>query len=282
MSQTKIDLLDDGVKANFADSHRKGNVIELGAVGDVFVCGDIHGHRRNFEKFFRKADLPNHPDRHVILQEIIHGGPDDGQGGCISYRLLFDAVELKVRYPDRVHIIMGNHDTAYISQKDVLKNGREMNSAMTAAIKREFGDDAVDVENAIKNFLFSQPLAVKCENGIWISHSLPVARFIDLFDTEIFNRDLRPEDLKKPASGYLLTWGRNQTEEVIDKLSEMLDAKLFICGHQTQEKGWLVVGQKLIIIASEHNHGCALGFSLEKNYNAQDMLKQVFPLASIE
>ena len=138
MPQTIIDLLNKGTEANSADTFREGNLIQLPAEGNLIITGDLHGHCRNFERAVTFADLANHPDRHIILQEIIHGGPEDSEGGCLSYKLLFDVVRYKLSFPEQVHIIMGNHDTVFINNSEVMKEGKEMNRAMCAALKREY------------------------------------------------------------------------------------------------------------------------------------------------
>ena len=125
MPQTIVDLLNKGIEAGNADKFRRGNVIHLPAEGSLIITGDIHGHRRNFERIVAFADLANNPDRHILLQEIIHGGPEDSQGGCLSYQLLFDVVRYKLTLPDRVHIIMGNHDTAFINSSEVIRTAKK-------------------------------------------------------------------------------------------------------------------------------------------------------------
>src|SRR4030042_67190 len=168
MPQKIIDLLNTAAKANIADKFRRGNVIYPPAAARLIVTGDIHGHRRNFERIVAFADLANNPDNHVLLQEIIHGGPKDAQGGCLSHELLFDVVRYKLTFPDRVHIIMGNHDIAFINNSNVMKDGEEMNRSMRLALEREFPQAGTDIELAIRQFLLSQPLAVRCENTIWM------------------------------------------------------------------------------------------------------------------
>ena len=125
MPQTIIDLLNKGIEASNADKFRRGNLIHLPADGTLITTGDIHGHRRNFERIVAFADLANKPDRHIVLQEIIHGGPQDFEGGCLSYKLLFDVVRYKLSFPDRVHIVMGNHATTFINNSKVMKDGKE-------------------------------------------------------------------------------------------------------------------------------------------------------------
>ena len=134
MSQTVVDLLKAGVEANIIDKYRRDNLVFLPAADNVIIAGDLHGHRRNFERILTYADLRNNRSKHFVLQEIIHGGPQDPEGGCLSYRLLFDVVRYKLDFPDRVHIIMGNHDIAFINNKKVIRNGKEMNRSMRSAL----------------------------------------------------------------------------------------------------------------------------------------------------
>jgi hypothetical protein len=281
MPQTIIDLLNRAVEANNADRFRQGNLIYLPADVQLIATGDIHGHRRNFERMLAFADLAGNPDRHIILQEIIHGGPQDSEGGCLSYKLLFDVARYKLSFPDRVHIVMGNHDTSFINNSKIMKDGKEMNRSMRSALEREFQEAGDDIKLAIRQFLFSQPLALRCENRIWLSHSLPGDRFVDKFDRQILDRQLKINDCEKPGSAYLLTWGRNMSQQTLDKMGKLLDVDIFILGHQAQKQGWSRAGENLIIIASDHNHGCLLSIDLAKSYTVETLIDSIVPLASI-
>ncbi len=108
---------------------------------------------------------------------------------------------------------MANHDTAFINNSKVMKNGKEMNSAMRQALQRTFADETEAVESAMERFLFSQPLAVRCPNRVWLSHSLPSNRYVDKFDFSIFSRQLKVSDIVRPNSAYLLTWGRKHSQK---------------------------------------------------------------------
>ncbi len=281
MPQTIIDLLNKGVEANNTDRFRRGSLIHLPTEGSLIITGDIHGHRRNFERIVAFADLEGNPDRHIILQEIIHGGPQDSKGDCLSYKLLFDAVRYKLSFPDRVHIIMGNHDTAFISNSEVMKNGKGMNRSMRSALAREFQEGAPDIVLAINGFLLSQPLAVRCDNRIWLSHSLPNGRFIDKFDRQIMDRPLEISDCEKPGSAYLLTWGRKHSQATLGRMAMLFDVNIFILGHQPQEEGWHRAGDNLIIIASDHSHGCLISMELANSYTVDELIDLIVPLSSI-
>lgn len=282
MPQPTIDLLNKGIRANQTDRFRRANLVCLPPAGSLVIGGDIHGHRRNFERLVSHTRLADHPDRHLLLQEIIHGGPEDGAGGCLSYQLLLDAVRLKLSFPDQVHFVMGNHDTAMINSSEVMKNGKEMNRAVAMAIERQFGPAGPQVRLAMQQFLFSQPLAIRCSNRVWLSHSLPNDRCVDDFDPGIFERELRLSDCTKPGSAYLLTWGRRHSQTTLDRMAKLLDADLFILGHQPQPDGWGQAGDNLLILASDHDHGCLLELDLAKPYKIAEMVNSLTPLASIE
>lgn len=281
MPHQSIQLCREGAELNRSCRFRIGNVIHLSGPGRVLVAGDLHGNWRNFERIQKLADLDNNPNTHLILQEIIHGGPEDDYGGCLSYKLLFEAIRYKIRFPDQVHILLGNHDTAAITNSSVLKAGKEMNRAMQQAMQRHFDDDYTNVYDALVEYLMSQPLAVRTSNRIWISHSLPADRYVENFDLSILNRDYTLEDIERPNPVYLLTWGRRHSQKSLTRLAEMFDVDVFVLGHQPQETGWSLTGHNAIIVASEHSFGCVLQFDLTERYTAAELSNCVIPLNTI-
>ena len=46
------------------------------------------------------------------------------------------------------------------------------------------------------------------------------------------------EDLVRPGSAYLLTWGRRHSRTLLEQMAELLDVDIFILGHQPQPQGW--------------------------------------------
>ncbi|MDH7599955.1 MAG: metallophosphoesterase [Sedimentisphaerales bacterium] len=282
MESQIVELLAAGAKANQTDPYRQGNLICLPPDGSLVVSGDIHGHARNLQRIISYADLEARPERHLIIHEIIHGGPQDGDGGCLSYKALFEAVELKLRYPDKVHILLGNHDTAFITGSEVLREGRRMNKAFTEALKAEFGQDWPQVQQAIRQFLLSQPLAARTANRIWISHSLPSDRMMGRFDIEVLSRPLQEADLQRDGPAYVLTWGRHTSQEGRRRLAEKLGVDLFVVGHQPQPDGWLAIEPDMLVLASDHNHGCLLELDLSASYDLASLVSGIILLSSID
>ena len=80
---------------------------------------------------------------------------------------------------------------------------------------------------------------------------------------------------------YLLTWGRRHSQEALDRLAKRLDVDVFVLGHQPQDEGWAKAAENVLIVASEHSHGCLLIFDLGQFYTVDQLAEGIVPLASI-
>ena len=125
---------------------RQGQVVELPAEGEVWMTGDIHDHRRNFEKFIGAADLANNPQRHIVLHELIHGDHYDADGAEDSWQMLHQAARLKCDFPDQVHFLLANHDLAQIHGEGIMKAGLSVCEAFNTGVKRDFKDQRGTVQ----------------------------------------------------------------------------------------------------------------------------------------
>ena len=249
--------------------------------GDVIMTGDLHSNTLNFDRLCRTAQLGKHPHRHLILHEILHGNDNPSADQCDSYLLLARAAQLKAEYPHQVHLLLSNHEMAQLTRDEILKNGQPMVRAVTTAISMSFAEKSTLVTQALDNFIMSMPLAVRTENRIWMSHSLPSERHMKQFEPEIFERKLTKEDMKNNPSLRALTWDRRQSPKGLDILQEKWDVDHFIVGHQPQPTGRCLIHERMIILASDHPHGCYLPFKLGKKYNQKELFDLIKPLASI-
>jgi calcineurin-like phosphoesterase family protein len=278
-----VETLGAAADENRMSPARQEQVVHLPAEGELWMTGDLHDHRRNFEKLVRAADLGNNPQRHLILHELIHGDHYDATGAEESWITLYRAAELKCDFPEQVHFMLANHDLAQIHGEGIMKAGLSVCEAFNAGVKRDFPQGGTSVTVAITEFLLSLPLAIRCPNGLFFCHSLPTDEQIKTFDFEVFNRDpLLPEDYRrKTGAVYQLIWGRGVTADGAAQFAEKVGAKIIITGHQPQENGFLRNGDKHLILASDHNQGVFLPLVLAENYNMDRVMRKMKKFVSL-
>ena len=280
-SKEIIAAFEYGARANRDDAWRKGNIIDLTAPGELVMTGDLHGNERNFERLLGYVQLESHPDRHLILHELLHSTNTETLDQCHSYGLLAQAAQAKVRFPDQLHILLGNHAMAQVTRDEVLKNGQPMVRALNTALHAKFHQTAGLVMRALDDFIMSMPIAARTGNRIWLSHSLPSARHLTDFDDFIFEKVLNLDDMKNNPSLHALAWDRSHSEKCLSKLRDLWDVDAFIVGHQPQAQGCCFLHDRLIILASDHSHGCFLPFDLQQNYTPEELFARTRPLASL-
>lgn len=230
---------------------RRGGLVTLGAeVEDVMVVGDLHGNIPAFKQVLAVADLARHPHRHLILQELIHGHrhyPDDG--GDKSHQLVDVACALKCQYPDRVHLILGNHELSELTHRPIAKSGVPLNALFRLGIDTAYGGAGVEVYEAYRALFAALPLAVRTPNRVFVCHTVPDPIDLDDFDAAVLDLDDWPEQAKaRHGAVYAITWGRNTDPETVDRFAALVDADLFVCGHQPCDDGFRRANHRQLIV----------------------------------
>src|SRR3990167_8771370 len=254
----------EAARLNREDPLLRGSLLVFPNYGQVVMTGDIHGHRRNFEKLMRYGDLRHFGARHVVLHELIHEYLFALSAKDSSHELMLDAARWKCAFPDQVHFLLSNHELAQVTRSEISKNGRVVTVTFEESVCDAYGAGAADVLAAICTFIRSFPLAGRTANRVFLSHSLPGPRELPGFDPAVLSRTLRDDDLDDGGSAHALVWGRYQTEGGLNTLRELLDVDYFVCGHQPQETGYDVLHDRMVILASDHNHGVFLPLDLSK------------------
>lgn len=245
---------------------RHGSVVHLEDAQEVLVVGDLHGRLGTLKQVLEQADLPRHPRRHLILQELVHGPytyPNDG--GDRSHQMLDVTAALKCQFPDRLHLVLGNHELSELTGRSIAKNGVPLNALFQQGVETAYGPAAAEVQAAYREFYSAMPLAIRTPNRVFICHTIPDGRDLDQLDTEILRTGVwPPESLARGGTVYALTWGRDTAPETADRFAAMVDADLFICGHQPCEEGFQKANHRqLIIDGTDPYPACCL-------FNAQE------------
>ncbi len=271
-----IDTFRQSAMLNLEDRFRDGSLVRLPGYGQAVMTGDLHGHRKNLAKLQRYAMLDRVAARHVILHEMAHAELSLDADVDHSHEVMLTAARYKCDYPDQVHFLQSNHELAQLTDYAIAKNGRAVIASFDEAVEMAYGSGrAEEVLSAIDEFIASFPLAATTETGVWMSHSLPNVHDMDEFDPRVFERVLTREELQESRTVFSLVWGRQHNQAHIDRLAELLEATVFITGHQPQEMGYALCFDRLIILASDHNLGSFLPFDLSKTHRAEDLIRNI-------
>ena len=231
-------------------SLRRGNVVEIPAAasGDVMITADLHGHQINFQRILARADLDAHPARHLVMQEVCHGGPTYPSGaGCMSHLMLEEVAALQVRYGERFHFVLSNHELAELTDFPIMKSKRMLNLLFRCGLQEMYGDAADDVRDAAMKFVAASPVAIRI-GELLVCHSLPAKSDENAFDGEILTRELTEDDLAEGGDAFRLVWGRDFRQANADAFAQAVGAKTFITGHEPCHYGFQTPNSRQVII----------------------------------
>jgi hypothetical protein len=272
-----VDLFQRAGAANRDTPCRQGNVVILPATagGDVLITADLHGNWLNYDRILAMADLDANPQRHLVLQEVCHGGPTyPPDGGCMSHLLIEEMARLKLAYVDRVHFMLSNHELAEATDFVVAKGGRMLNMHFRSGLQEMYGSEAERVHRALKDFLLSCPLAVRTSD-VFISHSLPARVDRCPFYPGVLDEPWTEGDLSPEGAVFRLVWGRDFRRENAQAFASLVKAKVLVQGHEPCSAGYQVPNDLQIIIDGSGATACYLLLPLDRSLSHADVVKQV-------
>jgi hypothetical protein len=265
-------------EANWRTSGREGSTVLLDppSVDEVTVTGDLHGNRRNLNLIRRIADLDKHPKRHLVLQEVCHGGPTyPANGGCMSHTMLEDVAKLKVQYGDRVHFLLGNHELSEVTDYPIQKNKQMLNLLFRLGLQQMYGSAADKIREAFVPFIQSCPLAVRLPGGIFICHSIPEKVDAHHFDKNIFTRQLDPLEFYERNAVFDLVWGRDYRQENADAFARLVRAEVLINGHEPCPDGFATPNARQVILDCCGERACYAILPIDQKGSQEEIVKRI-------
>jgi len=260
---------------------RRGSVVDLPEGSRLVATGDMHDHLLNFRRSVQLADLDAGEERHLLLQELIHG-ERLVNGYDFSYRISARAALLQRQYPGRVHLLLSNHELGQVIGEDLRKHGISSLEAFHAGLEYVFGNQAEAVHESFGAWVRSMPLAVRCANGVMLAHSLPATRFRGVFDPGVLERGLGEGDVTPlRGSAHQMVWGRSFHRDWVDQLAGAWGVETFVLGHQYVDMGYELQGDRVLILNSDHEHGVALPIDTTRAYSRAELADEVLPLAGV-
>lgn len=239
-------------------------VIELDAsASDLIVAGDLHGNLAHFQTLLDRARLDRNPKRHLVLQELIHGDSRYSNDGCKSHQLVDLVSALKCQYPDRVHLILGNHELSEILQRPIVKGGVHTGETFRRGIEFAYESSAPQVLAAYIELFEALPLAVRSQNRVFASHSYPESEDLENgFDASILQaRSVTEIRQKSPQSLHDILWGRDGDDGTARRFAALVHADLLVTGHMPCADGYRIPNSIQLILDSSRYPACYCLFS---------------------
>ena len=285
-------LFEKAAEALRADKYRHGDLIELPLGGELILTGDIHGNLDNFEEVVARAALDQHPGRHLVLHELIHDFCNRGKD--YSYEILQDAAQLKIDYPDQVHIILGNHELAEVEGMPIQKDGRVIPLVFSEARMKALGKTGQEIRDAAKGFIRAMPVAVRTACNVWFSHSTPTKlhQFSLGLLTQATGSTLSAKGDASVKTQVIkdLVWGRDHSPQSAVAFAQKVGCEVLVVGHEFAVDGLLVPNRHHLILDSTRENACFLYLKLDRKYTHRELVAKVdylkptdeFPKARIE
>ena len=266
---------------NLRKTEREGHLIRLTAetADEVLVTADLHGHRLNFLRILEHADLAENPRRHLVMQEVCHGGPSyPGTNADMSHLMLEDVARLLGEFPDQVHFLLSNHELAELTDFPITKSKRMLNLSFRCGMQEMYGERCEDVRDAMLRFLRSCPIGIQMSNGVFVSHSTPENLLKRPFDTSVFTRQWSEDDLAPGGDVFRLVWGRDFRSENGSEFARLVKSNVLIHGHEPCVAGYDVPNKYQVIIDCTDDRACYVMLPLDRKLDQATVVDLIRPL----
>jgi Calcineurin-like phosphoesterase len=255
---------------------RKGHLVALQDVSDVLVAGDLHGNLENFRQILGRADLGQHPRRHLVLQELVHGPFQYADGSDKSHQLVDLTAALKCQYPRQVHVLLGNHELSQWTGRRIEKDNRDVNDLFRNGVRAAYGSRAEAIYAAYLTLFAVLPVGVRTPNRVLLCHSLPIAKRLDSFDPAALERDeFCATDLTLGGSIHSLVWGRDTSAATAAAFLSKMDADFLITGHILCDQGFAVPNANQLILDSCGAPACYCQFPTDRPLDKHELIQNV-------
>ena len=241
--------------------------------GTLLVSTDFHGDREAFERLREifEARHAEDPATHwAILGDLVHGPdprarqrrPDLYDYDDDSWYVVEGVARLVRAHPERVHLLLGNHDWAHIGgpvtrkfhPDEAAHLEENLEPEQIRALRRLFGDALIC-------------LVAPC--GLVLSHGSPDVELESLEQLDRLVYDTADAEERAILSSFLLSYGQSRTScaRFLGRMAELSEMELGVVvhGHDRDEAGWY---------AEEDNQLCPVIFGAprpERRYLQVDL-----------
>lgn len=263
--ETANSLLDDVIE--LLETKKEPLSLRIGDVQRIYFAGDLHGDFAVLKSVVKRF-LESEDSTLVFLGDIVDRAPRDNPFGSVHSLLL--ALFLKLRFPKRVFILMGNHEGNHVipCYPDELRNE-------TAG---RFGD--AQLHELFERVFRLLPLMGTTGNGIFFSHA-GIPKMTDWENRSRTDEELAAQVTWAEPLGHGLNRGFGTRMDFSNaNLRDFLDsvgARVFVRGHGPMALGTILFRNRCLTLFTSRryqnygNGGVLLGsVDMNKRINRAD------------
>ncbi|OPX58647.1 MAG: Calcineurin-like phosphoesterase [Methanobacterium sp. PtaB.Bin024] len=220
------------------------DLIKLPCEGIALIVTDLHGNVHDFDKILELwKDLSTNKNHLILTGDFIHAMDTSENDHSLE---ILEAVKGHCQF-DNFHLLLGNHEWATITHRSVYKGGENQSTNFEGLLKNKFGAEWKHKLEEYVNFFKKLPVAIKTDNGVFISHSGPPKDVNSI--KEIMN--ITEKGYSNNPLLFELLWNRygDYTKKDVDNFLEKVGCKAMIVGH-TPVDGYKLIRNQLIVSSS--------------------------------
>ncbi len=249
--------------------------------GVLYIVGDLHSSPECLERILKETDFVNRASKGENVYMVFMGDYADrnekvGDGDKVAQMV----VSLKWRFPDKVSALAGNHELQQPSTRP---------HEFPSELESKYREEGPAVYLAYRKLFENMPIAVKTENGVFITHAGAASTVRSLSDVINPSRQTKIQmtwnDPNQYTSGYAINSARG--------FEELDEDKAFVFGEDALNSFLGAVGSRVMVRAHEQrvshelNGKCLTLNSTsyknkEKAYAVVDLSKDVYNTNQIE
>jgi len=226
-----------------------GRVRVLPDHGQLLISTDLHGNRADFERlrerFLALREAADDPStiHWALLGDLVHGPSDRARErdpvrfgyADESPWLVERLIELRERWPDNVHLLLGNHDHGHIGGPHTHK----FHSDEVVALERRMSPEAIA---AMRGLFRGALLAVAAPCGLLMCHGAPDDQLDSLATFDAIDPSDEPDLARRSMLRSLLTSYGQPGPTVAALLRQLsspdLSLRVLVHGHDVDLGGW--------------------------------------------
>ncbi len=272
-----LPLLRQAISLVKATPGRLGHWVQLADCDEVLVAGDLHGHVPNFQAIWKLADLAQHPRRHLVLQELIHGPFRYPTTGEKSHQLVDLFAMAKSQFPKRVHYLPGNHELAQWTGRKIIKGDADLNEQFRLGALTAYGKDFMpEIYRAYLELFKVCPLGLMTPNHVFLSHSLIPAKSLAAFRlSQLQTDDYQESDYLPGGVVYSVLWGRDTSSETVEQFLQKVEADFLVTGHVPADEGYTVPNERQVTLDCSQTPGGYLLFPADRPVTHADLVSGI-------